>query len=300
MFRHKAYFIGIHVLMFIFLFTTLYAYSPTIRVKVKQLIDPPDNVYTIAHRGASGYAPENTIPAIELAVEMKADSIEIDVQLTKDGVPVVIHDETVNRTTNGKGYVRTKTLEQIKQLDAGTWFNEAYPMFAREKYAGLTVPTLDEVFENFGTDINYMIEIKEPEINPNIESVLNDYIMKYNVEKVVSIHSFSGSSLRNFHALNPDIPLYQLVWNDYTALRISAAYLEKVKTYAVGISPNFQGITSSYVSQVKRAGLQVMPYTVNYQLNMDKAYLWGVDGVYTNYPDRFLEVINTNRKNAQW
>lgn len=299
-YRHKAYFITIHVLMFIFLFMTLYAYSPSIRVIVQEIIDPADKVYTIAHRGASGYAPENTIPAFELALGMKADSIELDIQLTRDHIPVVIHDESVNRTTNGKGYVRNMTLEQIKQLDAGSWFNEAYPMFARESYAGISIPTLDEVFETFGKNISYIIEIKEPASNINIESLLNEYIQKYDVENVVAIHSFSASSLRKFHVLNPAIPLYQLVWNDYSAVRASSAYLEDVKSYAVGISPNFQGITEAYVAQVKNAGLKVMPYTVNYQVNMNKAYLWGVDGVYTNFPDRFLEVIETNRNNAQW
>jgi len=299
-FRHKAYFIGMHVLLFIFLFSTLYAYFPSIRVKVKEIIDPADKVYTIAHRGASGYAPENTIPAFELAIEMKADFIELDIHLTKDHIPVVIHDETVNRTTNGRGYVKNMTLEQIKRFDAGTWFNEAYPMFAREKYAGTSIPTLDQVFDTFGKNISYILEIKESAPNTNIESLLNEYITKYDLENVVAIHSFSEASLRKFHKINPDIPLYQLVWNDYTAARVSEVYLEDVKSYAVGISPNFQGISSSYVAQVKRSGLKVMPYTVNYQINMDKAYIWGVDGVYTNFPDRFLEVIETNRDDARW
>ncbi|MEK5446058.1 glycerophosphodiester phosphodiesterase [Paenibacillus sp. FSL R7-0331] len=299
-FRHKAYFIGVHVLMFVFLFSALYAYFPWIRVKVKEIIDPADKVITIAHRGASGYAPENTIPAIELAIEMQADYIELDIHLTKDQIPVVIHDETVNRTTGSRGYVKNMTLEQIRQLDAGTWFNEAYPMFAREQYAGITIPTLDEVFETFGDKTRYMIEIKQPTANSQIETLLNEAVQKYNLEDVVSVHSFSSASLRKLHAINPEIPLYQLVWNDYSATRAPASYLENVKTYAVGISPNFQGIGPAYVAQVKNAGLKVMPYTVNYQVNMDKAYLWGVDGVYTNYPDRFKEVIDTNRENGQW
>ncbi|WP_415841216.1 glycerophosphodiester phosphodiesterase [Paenibacillus typhae] len=269
-------------------------------MKVKEIIDPADKVLTIAHRGASGYAPENTIPAIELAIEMQADYIELDIHLTKDKIPVVIHDETVNRTTGSRGYVRNLTLEQIKQLDAGSWFNEAYPMFAREQYAGITIPTLDEVFETFGDKTRYMIEIKEPGSNSQIEALLNEAIEKYKLEDVVSVHSFSSASLRKLHAINPEIPLYQLVWNDYTTARVPASYLENVKTYAVGISPNFQGIGAAFVAQVKNAGLKVMPYTVNYQVNMDKAYLWGVDGVYTNYPDRFQEVIDTNRENGQW
>ncbi|MEK5493211.1 glycerophosphodiester phosphodiesterase family protein [Paenibacillus sp. FSL R7-0297] len=297
---HKAYFIGMHVLICILLFTTLYASFPTIRVKVKEIIDPAEKVYTIAHRGASGYAPENTIPAFELAREMDSDSIELDIHLTKDQIPVVIHDDTVNRTTNSKGYVRNMTLEQIKQLDAGSWFNKAYPMFAREIYVGTTIPTLDEVFETFGKEISYVLEIKESTPKINIEVLLNEYIKKYDLEKVVAIHSFSAASLRKFHSINPDIPLYQLVWNDYSSVRLTEAYLADVKSYAVGISPNFQGTSASYVAQIKRAGLKVMPYTINYQLNMDKAYSWGVDGVYTNFPDRFHEVIETNRKNANW
>lgn len=299
-FRHKGYFIGVHIVMCIFLLSTLYAYSPAIRVKVKEIIEPADKVYTIAHRGASGYAPENTLPAFQLAIEMKADSIELDVHLTKDQIPVVIHDETVNRTTDGKGYVKNKTLEQLRQLDAGSWFNQAYPMFARDLYTGLTIPTLDEVFDKFGSDINYVIEIKEPVTDFNIEAILNETIKTHRLEKVVAIHSFSAASLKRFHTLNPDIPLYQLVWNDYAATRVTQSYLDNVKTYAAGISPNFQGITAAYVAQVKRAGLKIIPYTVNYQLNMDKAYSWGVDGVHTNYPDRFLEVIATNRENARW
>lgn len=299
-FRHKGYFIGVHIMMVIFLFSTLYAYSPAIRVKVKEIIEPADKVYTIAHRGASGYAPENTLPAFQLAAQMKADSIELDVHLTKDLIPVVIHDETVNRTTDGKGYVKNMTLEQLRQLDAGSWFNQDYPMFARDLYIGVTIPTLDEVFDKLGSDINYVIEIKDPPPKYNIEEILNETIKNHHLEKLVAIHSFSAASLKRFHAINPDIPLYQLVWNDYAASRVTQSYLDTVKTYAVGISPNFQGISAAYVAQVKRAGLKIIPYTVNYQLNMDKAYSWGVDGVHTNYPDRFLEVIAANRANAKW
>lgn len=292
----RAYFILIHVLLLIFLFTSMYAYFPWIRIKVKEIIDPPNKVYTIAHRGASGYAPENTIPAFELAMDMKTDYIELDIQLTKDFVPVVIHDGTVNRTTNGKGYVKDYTLEQISNLDAGSWFNEKYPMFAREKFVDLRIPTLAQVFEIFGKEIDYMIEIKDPNLNSNIESVLNEHILKYDLADHVSIHSFSEASLRRFHSLNPSIPLYQIVWYNLPVNKISDSYLSRLKTYAVGISPNFQRINSSYVAQVKKSGLKVFPYTVNYQVNMDKAYIWGVDGVHTNFPDRLREVIKNNQE----
>lgn len=294
--RHsRIYFILLHVLLLIFLLTTMYAYFPWIRIKVKEIITPADKIYTIAHRGASGYAPENTIPAFEQALDMKSDYIELDIQLTKDLVPVVIHDGTVNRTTNRKGYVKDYTLEQLMTLDAGSWFNEKYPMFAREIYAGLRIPTLDQVFERFGKEVAYMIEIKDPNLNSNIENVLNEHILKYDLTDYVSIHSFSEASLRRFHAINESIPLYQIVWYDFSVYKISESYINRLKTYAVGISPNFQKINAGYVAQVKNSGLKVFPYTVNYQVNMDKAVLWGVDGVHTNFPDRFSEVIKNNK-----
>ncbi|WP_340009408.1 glycerophosphodiester phosphodiesterase [Paenibacillus sp. FSL K6-0276] len=292
----KMYFIFIHIFLLILLCTSMYAYSPWIRMKVKGILEPADKVYTIAHRGASGYAPENTIPAFELAMDMETDYIELDIQLTKDRVPVVIHDETVNRTTNGTGYVKNFTLEEISKLDAGSWFNEKYPMFARDQYAGLRIPTLEEVFERFGKEVDYMIEIKDPALNPNIETILNEQIEKYNLSDHVSIHSFSESSLRRFHSINAEIPLYQIVWYNIPVYKIPESYINRVKTYAVGISPNFQRINSSYVAQVKNSGLKVFPYTVNYQVNMDKAVIWGVDGVHTNFPDRFNEVIKNNKK----
>lgn len=292
----KMYFIFIHIFLLTLLCTSMYAYSPWIRTKVKGILEPADKVYTIAHRGASGYAPENTIPAFELAIDMETDYIELDIQLTKDRVPVVIHDETINRTTNGTGYVKNFTLEKLSNLDAGSWFNEQYPMFARDQYAGLRIPTLEEVFERFGKEVDYMIEIKEPALNPNIETILNEQIVKYNLSDHVSIHSFSESSLRKFHSINTEIPLYQIVWYNIPVYKVPESFINRVKSYAVGISPNFQRINSSYVAQVKNSGLKVFPYTVNYQVNMDKAVIWGVDGVHTNFPDRFNEVIKNNKK----
>lgn len=294
----KLYFILIHVVILALLFSCMYAYSPWIRIKVQDIISPTEKVYTIAHRGASGYAPENTIPAFELAMDMKTDYIELDLQLTKDHVPVVIHDGTINRTTNGKGYVKDFTLEEISKLDAGSWFNEQFPMFARDEYVDLRIPTLEEVFERFGKDVDYMIEIKDPTLNLNIETLLNEQISNFDLADHVSIHSFSESSLRRFHSINSEIPLYQIIWYDRPVYKVSDSFINKIKTYAVGISPNFQKINSAYVAQVKNSGLKVFPYTVNYQVNMNKAVNWGVDGIHTNYPDRFSEVIKNNRLKA--
>jgi glycerophosphoryl diester phosphodiesterase len=114
----------------------------------------PDDapVLNIGHRGASGYAPEHTIPAYDLALRLGADYIEQDLQMTGDGVLVVLHDETLDRTARGSGRdcagpVITKTLEQIKTCDVGSWFNEAYPQYAKDGYVGLRICTLEENFQ---------------------------------------------------------------------------------------------------------------------------------------------------------
>ena len=144
---------------------------------------PPEDapVLNIGHRGASGYAPEHTLPAYDLALKMGADYIEQDLQLTSDGVLVVLHDETLDRTARPTaesapgdctGLVREKTLAQIKTCDVGTWFNETYPQYAQPEYVGLKIPTLEEVFQRYGKSANYYIETKSPESAPGMEEEL--------------------------------------------------------------------------------------------------------------------------------
>ena len=127
----------------------------------------------IAHRGASGYAPEHTFPAYDLALKQGADYIEQDLQMTGDGVLVVLHDETLDRTARPTkasepgdctGPVRAKTLAQIKTCDVGRWFNQEYPRRAKAAYVGLKIPTLEQVFRRYGKGNNYYIETKSPAI----------------------------------------------------------------------------------------------------------------------------------------
>ncbi|WP_191089569.1 glycerophosphodiester phosphodiesterase [Paenibacillus spiritus] len=293
---NRWYFIGIHALLLITCLMILYAFSPSIRIRVADWIRPADSVSTVAHRGASGYAPENTMPAFQLALELNADYLELDIQLTKDKVPVIIHDPTVDRTTNGTGNVRDMTLEQIERLDAGSWFNDKYPMFARDRYANLQIPTLDQLFAEFGGRVHYLIEIKDPSYNKGIESLLNQYIERYDLDNKVTVQSFSEKSLKKIHDINPEIPLYQIVWCDSPYTQFMDISFKRIKSYAVGVSPNFQGINAAFVNQAKKKGLKVMIYTINYQGNMEKAIHWGADGVYTNYPDRFQEVLDKRKE----
>ncbi|MCK1993281.1 glycerophosphodiester phosphodiesterase [Peribacillus muralis] len=254
------------------------------------------DIVNIAHRGASGYAPEHTIPAYQLGERMKGDYIEIDLQLTKDGRLIAMHDERVDRTTDGTGLVKDLTLTQIKKLDAGSWFNETYPQMAKQKYEGLAVPTLEEVFKKFGKQANYYIETKSPEVYPGMEEellkVLKDYKMvdSKGRTKNVLIQSFSRESLLKVHDLNPQLPLVQL-FSYKNQASITDEELESIKQYAIGIGPNFNKVDKQYVKMVRNHDLQFHPYTVNERADMKKALEWGATGVFTNYPNLFNEVL---------
>jgi glycerophosphoryl diester phosphodiesterase len=254
----------------------------------------------IAHRGASGYAPEHTIPSYELGDQMGGDYIEIDLQMTKDGHLIAMHDETLDRTTNGTGKVKDHTLAEIKQLDAGSWFNKEYPQYAKPEYKGLKVPTLDEILDHFGTDHNYYIETKAPEVYPGMEEKLLDTLKKHGLltksaleNKRVIIQSFSKESLKKVHNLNADIPLVQLLWYEQNQKgEITDAELNDIAQYAIGVGPNYEKIDQAYVQKVRDKGLEIHPYTVNKQSEMKKLLDWGVTGMFTNFPDKLEEMLN--------
>ncbi|PLR77425.1 glycerophosphodiester phosphodiesterase [Bacillus sp. V3-13] len=256
----------------------------------------PDKILNVAHRGASGHAPEHTLLAYELGEKMKGDYIEIDLQMTKDGELIAMHDETLDRTTNGTGFVKDYTLAEIKELDAGSWFNEKYPELARKEYVGLKVPTLEEVIQTFGKGSRYYIETKSPEVYPGMEEKLIEILNKYKLtgQKASSgkvlIQSFSADSLKIVHELDPKIPLVQLLWYD-TPATITDAELEDYKTYSIGVGMNFDKIDQAYVQKVRQHGLEIHPYTVNEKQDMRTLIDWGVTGIFTNFPDRLQEVL---------
>ena len=262
-------------------------------------------VLNIGHRGASGYAPEHTIPAYDLALKMGADYIEQDLQLTRDGVLVVLHDETLNRTARPTaesapgdctGLVREKTLAQIKTCDVGTWFNETYPQYAQPEYVGLRIPTLEEVFQRYRKSANYYIETKSPESAPGMEEELLRLMDEYELTKPaadkwqVLIQSFSPASLQKIHALDPSLPLIQLFSGAETRGTIQAR-LDATATYAVGIGASKADVDKPLVDAAHARCLDVHPYTVNETPEMEKLISIGVDGMFTNFPDRLEAVL---------
>ncbi|HDR8184065.1 TPA: glycerophosphodiester phosphodiesterase [Bacillus thuringiensis] len=260
--------------------------------KYTKAINQSNHIKNIAHRGASAYAPEHTLPAYTLGKQLKGDYIEIDLQMTKDRHLVAMHDETVNRTTNGTGLVKEHTLEEIKQLNTGSLFNEKHPNLAKKEFEDANVPTLEEIIETFGHNANYYIETKSPDEYPDMEEKLLEIIKHYEISDNVIIQSFSEESLQKIHSLDVNIPLVQLL--PYKkAVQLTELEIKKYKTYCIGLGMNYKYIDSAYVKRIKKHGLEVHPFTVDNEKDMKKLLLWGVDGMFTNYPDRLHSLLQS-------
>ncbi|OFD42269.1 glycerophosphodiester phosphodiesterase [Bacillus mycoides] len=244
-----------------------------------------NHIKNIAHRGASAYAPEHTIDAYTLGQQLKGDYIEIDLQMTKDGHLIAMHDETLNRTTNGAGLVKEHSLVDIKQLNAGSFFNKKHPSLAKKEFEDAKVSTLEEIIETFGHNANYYIETKSPDEYPRMEEKLLEIINHYQINDKVIIQSFSEESLRKIHNLNANIPLVQLL-SYKKAVQLTESEIEKYKTYCIGLGMNYKYIDATYVKTIQKFGLEVHPFTVDNEKDMKKLISWGVDGMFTNYPDR--------------
>ena len=265
---------------------------------------PDAPVLNIGHRGASGYAPEHTFPAYNRALRMGADYIEQDLQITRDGVLVVMHDKTLNRTATApegvparycRGPVSNRTLRQIKKCDVGSWFNEAYPDYAKPGYVDLKIPTLEQVFKRYGTTVNYYIETKNPDAAPGMERKLLRLMNEYGLTRPaiedwrVLIQSFSPESLKKIHRLNDSLPLVQLYFAGSS--KAIQRDLDSASEYAVGIGPYKKDVDKELVAAAHKRCLAVHPYTVNETAEMEDLISTGVDGMFTNFPDLLEDVL---------
>ena len=272
---------------------------------------PDAPVVNIGHRGASGLAPEHTFASYDLALKLGADYIEQDLQQTKDGVLVVMHDKTLNRTATApeggparycRGPVSNRTLRQIKQCDVGSWFNEEYPQYAKPRYVGLKIPTLEQVFKRYGKEANYYVETKNPDAAPGMERKLLRLMKKYELIRPAARHwqvliqSFSPESLQKVHRLKPSLPLIQLYFAGSS--KTVRTDLNETKAYAVGIGPYQKDVDARLVSAAHRRCLAVHPYTVNEPPDMRHLISLGVDGMFTNFPNRLDRVLGARAADA--
>lgn len=257
----------------------------------------------IAHRGASYAAPEHTFAAYDLALSQGADYIEQDVQRTADGVLVVLHDLTLDRTARGSaenctGPVAGKTLAQVKTCDAGSWFNAANPLLARAEYGGTRIPTLREVLGRYSARARFYIEIKDPEQYPGIEEDLLKTLRDAGVtpggtvgRPTVYLQSFSAITLQRIKAVAPAWPLVQLIGRENSG-NISSM-LGLIREYAVGIGPQKASVTPELVEAAHGSCLLVHPYTVDDPAEMSALLALGVDGIFTNRTDLALNAANS-------
>lgn len=239
-------------------------------------------IMVIAHRGFSGAAPENTLAAFKKGIEIGSDMIELDVHLSRDGEIVVIHDETLERTTNGKGMVADHTLQELKSVDAGSSFG---PAFAGEK-----IPTLKEVLDLAKGRVLVNIEIKNPthqrySIIDLTEKTLREVEKAGVIDKVI-FSSFNPVSLEWIGKKEPRAQtafLFHRPWNSLPDIPGS-------QEYSVLNLRNIH-LTREKVAEIKKAGKRVNVYTVNPGEEIRKFVDWGVDGIITNYPDRLIKVL---------
>src|SRR5690606_8664460 len=240
-----------------------------------------DSFLNIAHRGASGHAPENTLAAFDKAVKMKADFFELDVQMSKDGHLVVIHDATVDRTTDGTGRVGDLTLKELKRLDAGSWFG---PEFAGER-----IPTLEEVLDRYRGKIGILIEIKNPELYPGIEEKVANALKKRHMHRPnngkVIVQSFGHDSVKKFHRLLPSVPVGVLLsYGDYRD-GVSDEELADFARYADYVNPNQMLVDEDLVRRIHNLGMKITPWTIQTKEEADRMIALGVDGIVTDFPE---------------
>lgn len=246
----------------------------------------------VAHRGASAYAPENTLISYKLAEDMHADYIELDIHLTKDKEIVIMHDHDVDKTTEASGAISEYTLAELRELSANVNEKKEKKMDS-EPQENLRVPLLREVFNEFGDEMNYMIELKNPRKNVGIEErlvvLLEEYDMvptKDSEAPKVFVHSFHKKALKHLHALNEDIPLLQLVtFDEGEAAVLSGDELEEIKEYSTAIGVGYKYVDKIFMKDMNNSGLLVFATAVQDARDARKMKEIGTQGIFTDKPD---------------
>jgi len=246
----------------------------------------------VAHRGASAYAPENTLASFELAIDLGADALELDLRQTKDSVLVVLHDDDIDRTTNGRGNVKEFTFSELQKFDAGSWFGK--------EFSDQKIPSLQEVIDLLDDTTIIIIELKEGnETYPGIEEQVVEIVKQNNIESRTVLKSFDPNVLERLRIIEPSIPLLYVY-----AVRIPwlGMIIDRGVTFdsvydldVEYLQPHRFFLSKSFVEDAHAKGFKVISWVVNSTEAINESLDYGVDGIETDYPDEVLELIDETR-----
>jgi glycerophosphoryl diester phosphodiesterase len=227
----------------------------------------PSPVWRIGHRGACGHAPENTLASMRKALELEVHGFEFDIRLSKDGVPVVIHDETLERTTSGVGEVSDYTFEQLQAFDAG---------------GGEKIPSLKNVLDMVDKRCRLFVELKAHYATNPVADLLTHYVshLGWSYEQLY-VCSFDHMQIATVRTLNPELRTCALIAGIPVSLAAIAA-----EAGAWAINPNIHHINKDLVEDAHARGLKVVTWTANDPLHIGRAKMLGVDGIVSDFPDR--------------
>ena len=254
-----------------------------------------NNVLVISHQGGDGLYPSNTLYAFEKSAQMGVDILELDIHASRDGHLVVIHDETLERTTNGTGLVKEKTLAELQMLDAGyNWSPQRKGETFPYRGQGITIPSLEQVFQAFP---NYRINIEIKQQEPRITESLCNLIRQYNRQEQVLIVSFHDSEMKDFRQNCPEVVTAggpSEIRNFYILHRAFLANLYKPNADAFQV-PEYQDklhiATKRFIKNAQSKNIQVHVWTVDEVVDMQRIIDLGVNGIITDRPDRLMKLL---------
>ena len=237
----------------------------------------------IAHRGASNYAPENTVAAFELAFQQGSKAVELDAKLSSDGQVMIIHDQTVDRTTNGTGIVRDLPLTELKKLDAGGYYGA--------EFKNEPIPTLDEVFEAVGKKLFINVELTNyaspfDDLPTNVAAL----VRKHNLVNRVFFSTFNPIALYRIKKLLPDVPAGLLMTCGFSG-KLSRVITSTFISFQ-SLHPHYEDISHKLVNKAHRKNQFVFTYTVNRPDDMRQLFQQGVDGIFTDDPPLAQSILN--------
>lgn len=248
-------------------------------------LDNGDGFWVIAHRGVSGSYPENTLSAFQAAIDVQAEIVELDVSISKDGIPVVVHDKTVDRTTDFEGEVQSFSVEELKKMEVGAWFSE--------EFRGEEFPTLRESLELMKDQIAVNIEIKSEavtdEINGGIVDKALQIVKDLDMSSSVIFSSFDYRVMEHLNVLDTQIPKALLYEASQSGELMPS---ELVKKYQVDVfNCSYRQLTAEWIADLQTNQIPYLVYTVNEPELMKELLEKGVSGMFTDFPQELMKIV---------